>query len=128
MTDALVEAWRELQARHSAVACALERELQEYGIGVSEFDALQWLAECGKEKCRGQELTEALPLSQSAASRLIARLERRGLVQRAMCDMDRRGIFVALTDAGRQRYRDARPTQRAVLAAHLQPVATAPER
>lgn len=128
MTDtadrSLALAWRELQACHSRVACALERELQErHGIGVSEFDALEWLAETDKEKVRGQELTDALPLSQSAASRLVARLERGGLVARAMCEMDRRGIFVALTDEGRQRYRDARPTQRAVLAEYLKPAA-----
>ena len=55
-------------------------------------------------------------LSQSAASRLVARMERDGLVERVMCADDRRGIFIVLTDAGRQRYREARPTQRAVLA------------
>lgn len=113
-------AWRELMARHATVNGALERELQErHGIGVSDFEALEWLAECGKEKCRGQELTEALPLSQSAASRVVARLERQGLVTRSMCEWDRRGIYVDLTDAGRERYRAARPTHRAVLTAHL---------
>lgn len=124
MTDArhLAAEWRELQARHAAVACELERELHErHGIGVSEFDALEWLADADREKVRGQELTEALPLSQSAASRLVARLERRGLVARAMCEMDRRGIFVMLTEEGRQRYREAQPTQRAVLERHLAP-------
>ncbi len=66
-------------------------------------------------------LTEALPLSQSAASRLVARLERQGLVTRAICDMDRRGVFVCLTEAGRERYLAARPTQRAVLTATMRP-------
>jgi DNA-binding MarR family transcriptional regulator len=116
----VVAAWRDLMARHAAVNSALERELQDrHQIGVSEFEALEWLAESDKDKCRALELTEALPLSQSAASRVIARLERQGLVTRAMCDVDRRGIFVYLTDAGRERYRDARPTHRAVLTAHL---------
>ncbi len=127
MTDSetdrsLVNAWQDLLARHAAVTGALERELQDrHGIGVSEFEALERLATGGKEKYRAQELTEALPLSQSAASRVVARLERDGLVFRAVCDMDRRGVFVCLTDAGRERYEAARPTQRAVLAATLQP-------
>ena len=33
-----------------------------------------------------------------------------------MCADDRRGIFAALTPAGRERYEAARPTHRAVLA------------
>jgi DNA-binding MarR family transcriptional regulator len=118
--ESAVAAWRELMARHATVNCALERELQDrHGIGVSEYEALEWLAECGKEECRGQELTDALPLSQSAASRVVARLERQGLVGRSMCESDRRGINVHLTDDGRERYRAARPTHRAVLTAHL---------
>jgi DNA-binding MarR family transcriptional regulator len=43
----------------------------------------------------------------------------RGLVQRSLCDLDRRGIYVCLTEAGRRRYAEALPTQRAVLAAML---------
>lgn len=116
----LVVEWRDLMARHAAVNGALERELQErHGIGVSEFEALELLADHREHQCRALELTEALPLSQSASSRVIARLEREGLVTRAICDVDRRGIFVILTDAGRERYRAARPTHRSVLAAHL---------
>lgn len=116
----VVAAWRDLMTRHAAVNGALGRELQDrHGIGVSEFEALEWLAESENRKCRALELTEALPLSQSAASRVVARLERQGLVTRAICEMDRRGIFVTLTDTGSERYRDARPTHRAVLTAHL---------
>ena len=58
-------------------------------------------------------------LSQSALSRLIGRLEHDGLVERTMCSDDRRGIFALLTDAGRTRYEQAKPTQRAVLAEQL---------
>lgn len=115
--DPLVRGWHELRDRYAAVSCALERALQDgHGIGVSEYDALELLAERGKESYRAQELVDALPLSQSAASRLVARLERQGLVSRGMCEVDRRGIMVYLTDAGRERYRAARPTHRRILA------------
>ena len=46
-------------------------------------------------------------------------LEADGLVMRAMCPEDRRGIFACLTDAGRERYAAARPAHRAVLAEAL---------
>ena len=61
------------------------------------------------------ELAESAHLTQSALSRLVSRLERDGLLTRKTCDNDRRALFVALTDAGRERYAEARPTQRRVL-------------
>ncbi|AJT69357.1 hypothetical protein T261_7760 [Streptomyces lydicus] len=116
----LVEEWHGLLARHAAVHNALERELQaQHDIGVNEFETLERLASSDHGKCRGQDLTHVVHLSQSAASRLVARLERDGLVERAMCDLDRRGIFVVLTDEGRKRYSEAKPTHRAVLARTL---------
>jgi DNA-binding MarR family transcriptional regulator len=65
------------------------------------------------------DLAGSVCLSQSALSRLIGRLEADGLVRRAMCTEDRRGIFAHLTDAGRARWEAARPTHRAVLAEQL---------
>ncbi len=116
----LVQTWRRLLAQYSAVAWALDRALQErHGIGISEFEALEHMAEADKDMFRAQELTDAVHLSQSAGSRLITRLERQGLVTRSACPLDRRGVLVRLTDAGRELYRAARPTHRAVLAATL---------
>ena len=107
-----VSKWRGLLARHAVVHNALETELrQQHGIGVSEFEALERLADGEEGKCRGTELTDAVHLSQSAASRLVARMERDGLVERSMCEMDRRGIFVVLTDgADSATSRRSRPT------------------
>jgi len=116
----IVSAWRALAARHAAVSAALERELGErHGLGVTEFEVLERLAEDEEHQFRVQELAEAVHLSQSALSRLIGRLEQHGLVERSLCDLDRRGIYVCLTEAGRRRHAEALPTQRAVLAATL---------
>src|SRR6516165_8887700 len=116
----IVSAWRALAARHAAVSAALERELGErHGLGVTEFEVLERLAEDEDHQFRVQELAEAVHLSQSALSRLIGRLEQHGLVERSLCDLDRRGIYVCLTEAGRRRHAEALPTQRAVLAATL---------
>ena len=116
----LLDEWHALLARHATVCGALEAELRRrHDIGVTEFEALERLATGPQGKCRGVELTEAVHLSQSAASRLVARMERDGLVERAACTDDRRAIFIALTEAGRQRDLEAMPTQRAVLAATM---------
>ena len=86
---------------------------------MSEFEVLERLAcDCG-ERPRMQELAAAVHLSQSALSRTVGRLEKDGLVERAMCPEDRRGIAVCLTAEGRERYEAARPTHRRVLAENL---------
>ena len=112
----VVTAWRMITASHAAAFAALERELGDrHGLGVSEFEVLERLAEHPAHKYRAQELAAAVNLSQSAMSRLIDRLARHGLVERCLCDMDRRGIFVTITEAGQQRHAEAAPTHREVL-------------
>lgn len=125
--DEVVGVWREIAARHAAVCSALERELGErHGLGVSDFEVLERLAESADHQFRAQELADAVHLSQSALSRLISRLEKSGLVERCLCDLDRRGIYVTLTDAGRQRHAEAAPTHRDVLAGVLAGPLTSP--
>ena len=116
----VVTAWREMSACHAAACAALERELGErHGLGISDFEVLERLAESDGRKFRAQDLAEAVHLSQSALSRLVDRLARHGLVERCGCDVDRRGIYVVLTEAGEQRHAQAVPTHRDVLARHL---------
>ena len=116
----LVDAWRDLLARHARTTSALERRLQhEHGLGVSEYEVLERLAGSEKTEHRMQELADAVHLSQSALSRVVARLEADGLVHRGMCPEDRRGIKACLTAQGRERYQAARPTHREVLAETL---------
>ncbi|NUR29270.1 MAG: MarR family transcriptional regulator [Catenulispora sp.] len=86
---------------------------------MSEFEILDRLAEADDCAARMQELADEVHLSQSALSRAVDRLEREGLVARASCSTDRRGVFVKITEAGRDRWQDACPTQRSVLAATL---------
>jgi DNA-binding MarR family transcriptional regulator len=119
--SALVATWRGVAQCHAKVSGALDRALEkEHGIGLSEFEVLERLATTTDEEGRRmQDLAEAVCLSQSALSRLIGRLETDGLVCRAMCAADRRGIYAHITDEGQARYETARPTHRAVLAEQL---------
>ena len=118
--EPVVSAWRAIAASHAAACAALEHELgRRHGLGVSEFEVLDRLAENGDRKFRAQELADAVNLSQSALSRLIDRLAARGLVERCLCDNDRRGIFITLTAAGRERHAEAVPTHREILAGVL---------
>ncbi|OIV36444.1 MarR family transcriptional regulator [Mangrovactinospora gilvigrisea] len=125
----MVERWRSLLSCYSGIALALDRELHaEHGITMSDFEVLDRLAEnshpSGMEGCteagmRIQEIGEHIHLSQSALSRTVARLEKSGLVERVLCEFDRRGVFVALTKNGRACHTAAARTRLEVLREHL---------
>ncbi|WEO99032.1 MarR family transcriptional regulator [Streptomyces sp. FXJ1.172] len=119
--QALVEQWRDILALHARTQCELDRELHGHGLCASDFEVLDLLADGVGSDCayRVQEISERVHLSQSALSRLIGRLEKDGLVERAMCAEDRRGVRVALTAKGRALHGEVRPVQRAVLARML---------
>jgi DNA-binding MarR family transcriptional regulator len=117
-----VAAWREMIACHARVCSALEHELgEQHGLGVSDFEVMDRLADSPSRQWRAQDLAESVNLSQSALSRLVDRLARHGLVERCVCDLDRRGIFVQLTESGLHRHEEASATHRAVLARLLSP-------
>jgi DNA-binding MarR family transcriptional regulator len=116
--DELASAWHDLIGRYHRVSCALDRELTaKHGLTSSDFEVLQQLCAAGSEspQVRMSELGERVHLTQSAFSRLISRLENAGLVERTICDDDRRSAWTRITDTGVRRYLQARPTQRAVL-------------
>ncbi|MFV0137571.1 MarR family winged helix-turn-helix transcriptional regulator [Streptomyces sp. HMX87] len=114
----LEERWREILAVHARTMCEIDRELHPHGLGASDFEVLDILASAAPEEadhCRVQNLVGRVHLSQSALSRLIARLERDGLVERSVCAEDRRGVYVALTGKGRDLHARVLPLQRAAL-------------
>jgi DNA-binding MarR family transcriptional regulator len=82
-TDPVVAAWRDLTACHAAACAALERELSHrHGLGLSEFEVLERLAEEPHRMRRAQDLADLVHLSQSALSRLVDRLAKQGLGER----------------------------------------------
>lgn len=116
--DELASDWHDLIGHYHRVSCALDRALSaQHGLANSDFEVLQQLcaAGSGRPQVRMSELGERVHLTQSAFSRLISRLESAGLVERTVCDDDRRSAWTRITDAGVQRYLEARPTQRAIL-------------
>lgn len=127
MTDDEVRtAWCETLRVVHTTSCELENELQaRHDLGLSEFEVLCQLGGvCGKGdgKVKMKDLEAKMYLSQSALSRTVTRLEKAGLVTRAVCDFDRRAMFLELTDEGRARWEAAAPTHLAVLRAALDKV------
>ncbi|HET9380781.1 MAG TPA: MarR family transcriptional regulator [Streptomyces sp.] len=114
----LEERWRRILSAHARTMCEIDRVLHPHGLGASDFEVLDLLvAEIPRvgAQCRVQNLAGRVHLSQSALSRLIARLEKDGLVERSMCTEDRRGVWVTLTARGRALHAEVLPLQRAAL-------------
>jgi len=76
---------------------------------------------------RMQQLARAAALSSSATTRLVTRLEDRGLLTRILCADDRRGIYTELTPGGKRLLADAKPTHDQTLERALAEARETPE-
>jgi DNA-binding MarR family transcriptional regulator len=102
-----LDAWFRLLRSHAAARRELEVDLQsEHGLTATDYEALQLLA-CSGEGMRRVDLAGALSLTASGVTRLLAGLEREGLVAKHQCDSDARVTYAVLTDAGRDRLAQA---------------------
>jgi DNA-binding MarR family transcriptional regulator len=122
------QGWRTLAALHALIDAALEKALQtHHELSVVEYTVLDALSRQDGWHMRMQQLARAAALSSSATTRLVTRLEERGLLERVLCKEDRRGIYTELTETGRELWEDARPTHDFVLEAALAEAEQAPE-
>ena len=120
--------WRRLAALHALIEAELERDLvAESGLTVVEYTVLDALSRQDGWHMRMAQLARAAALSPSAATRLVNRLEDRGLLTRILCQDDRRGISTELTAAGRESLAEARPVHDAALVRALELAAKTPE-
>lgn len=95
--------WLALSQLLANVDSCLEEQLKsEAGLALNEFYVLYFLSVERAKKMRLQQLQEKMPLSQSALSRLIGRMEdkRCGVIKRHICTDDKRGVYISVTDKG----------------------------
>lgn len=115
----LAQGWCALSVLHDRIDARLERALQtEHELSVREFSLLDVLSrqhDGPGGHLRMSQVADAVVLSQSATTRLVGRLEDRGLLARYLCPDDRRGIYTDVTPAGIELLEAARPTNDAAL-------------
>lgn len=111
-TTALAQHWCALSALHERIADRVERRLEaEHELSSREFSLLTVLSrQSGGRHLQMRQVAEAVVLSQSATTRLVTRLEDRGLLARTICKDDRRGIYTDVTGEGLRLLDAARPT------------------
>jgi DNA-binding MarR family transcriptional regulator len=104
-----LDAWHSLLRAHATLMRRLEIDLErETGLALADFDVLAQLSRAGGE-LRMMELAARALISRSGMTRRVAQLVNQGLVRRGTADADRRGIVVALTDAGLARLAETAP-------------------
>lgn len=110
----LAQGWCALSALHGRIEAHIERALQAgHGLSVREFSVLDVLSRQHSGEgghLRMNQVADSVVLSQSATTRLVNRLEDRGLLTRYLCLTDRRGIYTDVTEAGLTLLGEARPT------------------
>ena len=100
------ETWESLFRAQVAVMRKLQAGPAFKKVALNEYDVLFTLSRCPSGWLRLNELNDHVLLSQSSLSRLVERLEKRGLVARMAAPEDGRGVLLKLTDAGAELQKD----------------------
>lgn len=85
---------------HGSLTAELDRVHGQQGLSGTDFDTLIRLARSPGRRLRMTDLAAQTALSTSGITRIVDRLEGRGLVRRESVAADRRSWLAVLTDAG----------------------------
>ena len=103
-----LDAWIRFLRAHAALTRELSAELvAEHGLTLNDYEVLLHLARAPEKRMRRVDLAESVLLTPSGITRLLEGLERSGLVERVLCDTDRRVAYAHLTEAGAEKLRAA---------------------
>ena len=94
-------------------ALAADEQLAALGVTASQFVVLASLAQ-GEGARSASELCKVISYDAGAMTRMIDRLEAKGLIRRERCADDRRLVYLKLTEAGRAAYPRIRELSRRV--------------
>ncbi len=93
--------WRGWLAASMLLPERLNRDLQEqHGLTGTDYQVLVEFSESPERRMRMSTLAERTQLSRSRLSHQIDRMTNAGLVTRAECAQDGRGMFAVLTEQG----------------------------
>jgi DNA-binding MarR family transcriptional regulator len=107
--------WREFRRAATRVEDELAELLErEHNIDVATYELLERLNDAGG-RARMADLAAALVINRSTFTRLVDRLDAKGLVTRELTDDDGRGVVAVLTSRGRRTFVKARPAYRRAL-------------
>ena len=113
-------AWRAWLAMNERLRAQVARDLLvDSGLSDADYMVLVHLSEADAERMRMNDLAARLNWSKSRLSHQLARMQARGLVERAECPSDARGAFAVLGPAGLAEIERAAPRHVASVRRHL---------
>lgn len=78
----------------------IEKNIQEYGLNISEFGVLEMLFHKGEQPV--QKIAEKILVTSGTVTYVIDKLVKKELVYRRKCDKDKRIFYVCLTAKGEE--------------------------
>ncbi len=119
-SDPVVRAWSRLVKAQHHVLGAVEADLRRAGLPpLAWYDVLLELRNGPGEGLRPRQLERRTLLPQHNISRLLARLEKAGHIERKPCGEDGRGHTVLMTERGLDLMRAVWPIYRAAIQRHV---------
>lgn len=98
---------------YNAAFSEITKNIQGYGLSVSEFGVLEMLYHKGEQPV--QKIAEKVLVTSGTITYVIDKLQKKNLVSRKNCEKDRRIFYVCLTNLGEQMISDIFPKHKAFL-------------
>lgn len=113
LNDAETELWIALTVLSQLFTPTMDQRLRPVDLTLFEYGALMSLLDAPKHTLRISEMAERTYAPLPRMSKVVVRLEARGLVRRVRSSEDSRAFDIELTTAGRSRLRDSASIQSA---------------
>ena len=104
-----LKAWRSYIVSSRRLFEALEGDLADHELTLSDYEMLVHLSEAPDRTLRMSDLAERAMMSRSRLSHRIKVMEKEGLVKRQACTHDKRGSFAVMTAKGWSAIKNAAP-------------------
>ncbi|MDO5742258.1 MAG: MarR family transcriptional regulator [Vagococcus sp.] len=76
----------------------VKQDVKQYGLNMTEFAVLEFLYHKGSQPI--QQISEKILIASSSTTYVIDQLGKKGLVNRALCQKDKRVTYAELTEKG----------------------------
>jgi DNA-binding MarR family transcriptional regulator len=109
LTSAKAEqVWEGILKAHCSMTAAIEKDLfPKTGLQLGWYQVLAHLSHAPNSMLRFQDLARVAGITDSGASRRLNQMIKAGLIDRHLCESDRRGVYAHLTDKGKSAYTKA---------------------
>lgn len=122
-TEFTAENWVHLASFVSDVNLAISKWLSvSFGLGLTEYYAIVELAQAPRKELRLSHLASRIGLNQSSVTRLVGRLESKGLTFKDDCPDDGRGVYAVLTEQGKSVFHKIQSMHEAKLKAAIKEI------